>query len=172
MDKKISALKFVLDFEAKGVAMYLKLAANTGNLLGKKLFYSLAAEEIEHARKADEVYNGFGAKESFSQQTIEAIPIEKALKGFFDKIGRTKLKKGVENIGGYELAMEMERKGYEIYDKFLKGAKSAEEKAFFKWILAQESEHLSAIANVYAYLTGTGDWLESDESRTWNWMNQ
>jgi rubrerythrin len=68
--------------------------------------------------------------------------------------------------------MEMEKKGYETYAKFLKEAKTEEEKAFFKWILNEEGEHLAAIANVYAYLTGTGGWLEEDESKTWNWMNQ
>ena len=159
MEKKNDALKFVLDFEKKGVNMYLELAAKTDNPLGKKLFYSLASEEIAHARKADETYNGLSAKESFVLKAVDAPPIEQVLKDYFKKMGETKFKKGGENTEAYELAMDMEKKGYETYNAFLKNAKSEQEKAFFKWILREESEHLSAIANVYAYLTGTGDWL-------------
>ncbi len=171
MEKKNDALKFVLDFEKKGVDMYMELAAKTDNPLGKKLFYSLGGEEIEHARKADETYSGFGSKEDFTLKPIDAPSIETVLKDFFKKLGKAKLKENKEGIEGYELAMDMERKGYETYDNFLKNAKTEAEKSFFKWILKQESEHISAIANVYSYLTGTGDWLEEEESKTWNWMN-
>ena len=160
------ALKFVLDFEAKGVATYLKLAAQTDNRLGKKLFYSLASEEIEHARKADEFY---GAKQGF--RAVEVEPIADIMKDFFEKMEKAELKKGAENIEGYELAMELERKGYAAYEKFLKDSKNGDEKNFFKWLLGEEKEHLSAIANVYFYLTGTGDWLQEEESKVWNWMN-
>jgi rubrerythrin len=164
-----TALSFVLDFEAKGVEAYLKLAAKTENRLGKKLFYSLAAEEIEHARKADEFYGGISAKPGF--KPVEAAPLESIIKGFFEKMEKTDMKKGGENVEGYELAMELERKGYAAYEKLLNDAKTDEEKKFFKWILSEEKEHLSAISNVYSYLTGTGDWLQEDESRVWNWMN-
>ena len=164
-----SALKFVLDFEAKGVEAYLKLAAKTENRLGKKLFYSLAAEEIEHARKADEFYESISARPGF--KPAEAEPLENVIKDFFQKMEKVDLKKGGENIEGYELAMDLERKGYSAYENFLKKAASEDEKKFFEWILGQEKEHLSAIANVYSYLTGTGDWLQEDESKVWNWMN-
>jgi rubrerythrin len=164
-----SALKFVLDFEAKGVEAYLKLAAKTENLLGKKLFYSLAAEEIEHARKADEFYGSISEMPDF--KPVEAAPLEEIIKEFFVKMERAELEKGAENIKGYELAMELERKGYSAYEKYLKDSKTKEENKFFEWILGEEKEHISAIANVYSYLTGTGDWLQEDESRVWNWMN-
>lgn len=165
----MNALSFVLDFERKGAETYLKLAEKTNNKLGKKLFYSLAVEEVEHARKADEFYGGAALHGVTAQTNTDAI--EKKLKEFFDKMGKSSFAPGKENTEGYELAMELEKKGYEAYDGFLKAAKTEEEKAFFAWILGQEKEHLAAIANVYSYLTGTGDWLQNDESRTWNWMN-
>jgi rubrerythrin len=164
-----SALDFVLGFEAKGVETYLKLAAKTENHLGKELFYSLAAEEIAHARKADEFYEGISARQGF--KSPEAAPIATVIKDFFAKMEKAELRKSKENIEGYELAMELEKKGYAAYDNFLKNAKNDDEKKFFKWILGEEKEHIAAIANVYFYLTGTGDWLQEDESRVWSWMN-
>ncbi|MBN1823498.1 MAG: ferritin family protein [Endomicrobiales bacterium] len=164
--KELSPLDFVLDFEANGCRMYLKLAARTRNLLGKKLFYSLAAEEIDHARKADETFNAGETQKAPSLPAVEAV-----LKDFFGKAVRSEFKKSGESTEAYELAMEMERKGYEAYENFLKKAKTEKEKSFFKWILNEEKEHLSAIANVYYYLTGSGDWLQEEESRRWNWMN-
>lgn len=169
MTEKINALRFVLDFEAKGAAAYLNLAAKAESPLGKKLFYSLAAEEVQHARKADEFYSKAGAKWLAVPVSVSAL--EGELKGFFDKLGGSALKKSGDDIQGYELAMGLEREGYRAYEGFLKDARTNEEKEFFRWILAEEKEHLAAIANVYHYLTGSGDWLQEDESRTWNWMN-
>ena len=74
-------------------------------------------------------------------------------------------------MAGYELALKMEREGYAAYQEFLKNAATAEEKEFFSFLVAQEKQHIDAIANVYAYLTGSEDWLQNDESKTWNWMN-
>jgi rubrerythrin len=163
-----SALKFVLDFEAKGVETYLKLAAKTENLLGKKLFYSLAIEEIEHAREADEFYGKVSARPGF--KSVEAAPIETVIEGFFKKMEEA-VPKNRENIEGYELAMKLERKGYAAYENFLKNSKNDDEIKFFKWILGEEKKNIDAIANVYFYLTGTGDWMQEEESKVWSWMN-
>jgi len=170
--KKLNSLEIVLDFENKGAILYMNLAKKTENILGKKLFYSLALQEVEHAEKADGIKSILASgNNSDGFLPGKAGIVEKELKEFFNKAGKTLLKKGAENLSGYELAMKMERKGYKIYSGYYGESKNKTEKEFFKQIIEQEKEHLDSISNVYSYLTKTGDWLQEDESKTWSWMN-
>jgi rubrerythrin len=169
---KVTPLEFALDFEAKGTSMYLELAKKTINPLGKKLFYSLAMEEVAHAQKIDEISMKLKSQTGASSLGDPALPgVEEQLKEFFKNASKQELSKGSEDIKGYELAMEMERKGYKTYNDFMVNAKSDTEKQFFQALLGEEKKHLEALSNVYNYLTKTGDWLQEEESKVWNWMN-
>jgi len=172
-EKKTSPLKFALDLEIKGVNMYLKLASETPNLLGKKLFYSLAGEEVDHARKVDEVFNGLTPEEGSAElaNTASLPSIESEMKDFFFNAGAGEIVKGEEKSSGYKLALDLEKKSCEIYKKFMDNAKTEAEKKFFQGILNEEKAHLEAVINVYSYLTSSGDWLQEEESKVWNWMN-
>lgn len=165
-------LEFALEFEQKGVALYLRLAAETSNELGKKLFYTLAGDEVQHARKIDSMFGELKKKNGAAGLDTVTLPgVTELIKTFFAAADTAYLKKNVGNIEAYEIAMKMEREGYATYQEFSAMATSSQEKEFFNYLLSQEKEHIDAIANVYAYLTDIGDWLQEDESRTWNWMN-
>ncbi|MBN1385033.1 MAG: ferritin family protein [Elusimicrobia bacterium] len=169
---KNDSLEFALDFEIKGTNLYLDLARKTKNILGKQLFYSLAGQEVEHAKRIEEIYDKL--KNDKTSETIlpQSLPsVESVLKEFFLKAGSTDLKKDTDNIPGYELAMEMERKGYKAYEGFYNNAKNESEKKFFRQLMKEENEHLISLQNVYFYLTKSGDWLQEDESKVWSWMN-
>jgi|AGTN01.1.fsa_nt_gi Uncharacterized conserved protein len=169
--KKTPALAFVLAFEAKGAALYLKLARETDNPLAKKLFYSLAVEEVSHAEKADNIYQQLQGKGAAAKGCPELPPIEAVMKDFFRKAGIKGRGKGRADISGYELAMKMEREGYTAYAGFRDAAGDPIEKEFFDQMLKEEKEHLDALANVYGYLTDRDDWMQEEESKVWNWMN-
>lgn len=171
VNKKTSALAFVLAFEAKGAALYLKLARETGNALGKKLFYSLAAEEVSHAQKADDIFQQLSGKGTAEKSGQELPPVEKVMKDFFRKVPGKGRAGSRADIKGYELAMKMERAGYKAYARFRDAAGDSLEKEFFVRMLKEEKEHLDALANVYSYLTDTDDWMREEESKVWNWMN-
>lgn len=169
---KKNPLQFALEFERTGAQMYLDLAAQTDNPLGKKLFYSLAVEEVDHARQIDTLaaqmkdLSGIGVLD-----TPSLPPVTEVIKTFFSTADKTSLKGSVSTIAAYEHAMKMEREGYAAYKDFAATAATSAERTFFTRLMEQEQGHLDAIANVYSYLTGTGDWLQDDESHTWNWMN-
>lgn len=175
MDKnkiKITPLEFALDFEVKGTQLYLNLAIKTKNVLGKKLFFSLAHEEMNHAEKVDLICSDIIETTGWNILNDIKLPtVQDELKSFFLKADKTVLKENAQDLSGYDIAMEMERTGYKTYKGFLNEAIAESEKEFFKQLLKQESEHLEALANVYKYFTGTGDWLQEEESKVWNWMN-
>jgi rubrerythrin len=171
-ERRMSPLEFALQLEVKGTALYMKLATAAENPLSKKLFYSLAAEEIAHAAKVDEIFHRLQHNEGWETIRSKNLPsLASELKSFFQRSSRAELLRGAANVAGYELAMNMERKGYKAYSDFHAQAVDATEKAFFKELMAQEKEHLDALANVYSYVTQTDDWLQEEESRVWNWMN-
>jgi rubrerythrin len=167
-------LDFALKFEAESVKLYLSLAARTTNFLGKRLFYALAKQEVEHAESFDEIYREIAMKPTAVKLALpsSSADIEQDIRQFFVGAGGMDFRSDAGNISAYELALQTEEKGYASYKKFLVSAEKPEEKEFLQSLMDQERKHMEAIRNVLAYITGTGDWFESEESKIWNWMNQ
>ncbi|HOK80512.1 MAG TPA: ferritin family protein [bacterium] len=159
---------FAVDFETKGVNLYMSLASKTSNLLGKELFYSLAEQEVQHARLIEKMY----IASNIQQLVTNTSDIETELKEFWEGAQKLNLKKDPGDLSGYELAMEMEQKSISSYQSFLEKSDSEQERIFLKWVIEEEKKHLDALRNVYYYLSNTGDWFQNEESKIWNWMNQ
>jgi rubrerythrin len=171
--KKKSALAFALALEKKGVDLYIRLAARTGNMLAKEVFYSLAKQEVDHAQRVDEIAVRQKTDGGWQQTVPVSLKnIETELKKFFKNAGQARLKKNAANIQGYETALKMERKSYNAYQQFAAAADGPAEKEFFLQLAAEENKHYETLANVYFYLTKNDEWVEEEESRVWNWMNQ
>lgn len=159
---------FAVGFETKGVTLYLGLAAKAQNLLAKRLFYSLAEQEVQHAYLFDTGY--FYQDTGTLASTINDI--EQTLKDFWEKMKGIDLKKQDDHISGYEDAMELEKQSISAYHEFLSKSNDEKEKEFLNWIIEEEKKHLEALRNVYYFLTEPGDWFQNEESKIWNWMNQ
>lgn len=166
MAKQLSLLqKKAIEFEKNGVYMYLEAAGKTENPLARKLFYSLAIEEIEHISFIEE-------KLKADSIAIDDDNIEKRIKEVFQSLEKKEIREDSDNVEGLEKALEMEKKGKELYLSLREEAKEEEEKAFFTKLAKEEERHLESLENVYHYLTDADDWFHSTESNTWNWMNQ
>ncbi|MCM8814619.1 MAG: ferritin family protein [Candidatus Omnitrophica bacterium] len=159
---------FAINFEVKGVNLYLELAKKTSNMLGKRLFYSLAEQEVQHASLFDEMV----CVSSIEKPLSHIKDIESELKEFWKNAEKSEIRKYDTHFSGYELAIEMELKAISSYRSFLSESKDEREKEFLKLIIEEEKKHLEALRNVQYYLTQTADWISGEESKTWNWMNQ
>lgn len=172
MDRKTDALKISIDFEKRGVGFYLEAASKTKNSLTRRLFYSLAKQEIDHILKFEDIYENLKKDNKWPRWTVEeGEKIEFVIKEFFSRVKKDDSIKAFGNIRALELAMEMEKKGFQMYEKFLEKAADTNEKTFYKELLKQENQHYEALANVHLYLTQTSDWFTEEESKIWNWMN-
>jgi rubrerythrin len=161
--------EFALNFERRGTDLYLELASKAKNSLSKNLFYTLAQQEIDHAKRIDAFYTASGSESSaIIHKNMDSI--EDEIKTFFQSIKDRKLPNG-KNIDGYETAMELEKEGYRAYEAFYRESKDEKERQLLGFLLNEEKRHIEAIANVYSYLSETSDWLEKEESKVWNWMN-
>lgn len=170
--KTVDSLQFAQAFEIKGTNLYLKLAVENENALAKRLFYSLATQEIGHAQRIDEIYAPLKANKGWQPGISKRLPsVELELKDFFRSAVRADLRKNAGAMPGYELAMKMERRGYQAYEKFRNEARDETEKEFFAQMMKEESKHLESLMNVYHYLTRPGDYSQWEEGKMWAWMN-
>lgn len=172
MAKKMDPLKFAHDFEVKGLNFYLNYAFKTKNTLAKELFYNLAEKEIEHAQKLDVLVNlAENAVSGKIDLSSDSSGIEKGLKEFFKTKATKDLKNGSLDIAGYKMALKIEQKSIDIYSGLRDKASTPAKRKFFELLVQEEESHYIALDNVLRYLTKTGDWMQEDESKTWNWMN-
>ena len=156
-------MKFAKEFEKNGTNLYIELGMKAENLITKKLFYSLAKQEIEHLETIEDYFL------TKNYEKPEELDIEEEMKRFFSNLKEKE--KTETQLDGYKIALEVEKNGYSHYERFYKEAKDEKEKQLFKFLMEQEKSHIDAIVNIYSYLTETGDWFEKEESKTWNWMN-
>ena len=173
MNSQPAFLKLALTWEVKGTQIYLDLARRAENPLSRKLFYSLAKQEIDHAERVNNIYDALQTK-TLNWQNIPLTklpPIENELKRLFTNLKRRGLNKKAANTKGYESAMEMERKSYAMYQKFAGQSENVLEKDFFQQLMKEEAAHLTSLQNVYYYLTRTREWFQEEESKVWSWMN-
>ncbi|MCM8804242.1 MAG: hypothetical protein NC833_03190 [Candidatus Omnitrophica bacterium] len=158
-----NGIKFAKELEKEGANFYIELGMKADNLLTKKLFYTLAKQEIDHLI----------ALESFILSNKYKInkerSVEEEIKNFFYEL---KEKSKIENqLQGYEISLNLEKKSYVQYEKLFSLAETNEEKKIYKFLMEQEKQHIEAVINVYSYLSETGDWFQKEESKVWNWMN-
>lgn len=168
----VHSLKEALEFERKGSEFYIKLGVETEQVLAKNLFFSLAKQEIDHIIRIEEIFGSIQRSSSwpqvFSKETNE---IEGAIRRVFERLDRAARDEKLDNVKGYELAIDFERRGYEMYKNLSAKAADDNEKRFFAALAEEESKHLEALDNVYHFLTESDDWLATDESKAWNWMS-
>ena len=156
-------IEFAKEFEKNGANLYTELGIKAENLITKRLFYSLAKQEIEHL----EVIENYVITINYAK--LEEQNIEEEMKEIFYSLREKN--KAETQLDGYKIALELEKDGYSHYEKFYKEAEDENEKELFKFLMEQEKSHIDAIVNIYSYLTETGDWFEKEESKIWNWMN-
>ncbi|MCF6095453.1 ferritin family protein [Thermovorax subterraneus] len=163
-------LEKALKFEQEGYKYYMKISSQMANPLAKRLFESLAQQEKVHEKIIKDLYasNNYDSVKEFKSN---AALLEEELKALFSRLEESQRKMPLDHVEGYKLAMEMEKRGYEMYRKFYSEAKSKQEKDFFEALMKEELEHLNSLDNVYRFLTGTEVWYSEEESKVWNWMN-
>ncbi len=165
------AVQGAVNFERKGVSFYMELASQTENRLGRRLFYTLAKEEVEHILIIDDIRRKLDKGEALGQDPLMKTTIEEQMKEYFSAFKVEQLQeKKMSNLDGYEMAMDIENKGFEMYDKFFREAEDEKTRDFFKKMKEEEKRHFDALQNVYYYLTDRDHWFSETESKVWNWM--
>jgi rubrerythrin len=164
------ALNAALGLEQKGYEHYKEALGDAKNPLTKKLFSTLAEQELEHMNRIRELFEK-DSKET-SHTTIPGQALEMIVKEVFEEFSKDDRSLwNVDVAQAYEHAMHLEQESIDMYSSFTEESANKSEKKFFEDLTEEEVKHLTALKNVYHYLSRTADWFETTESETWNWMN-
>ncbi len=158
-----------LDFEEHGAQYYQEKAKEAANPLVKRLFLALAVEENQHQLRIQEIYQALKNDGPWPESNAGTV-LQDVIKRYFSNLSEDE-RKIADNTDALSVAMDLEKKGYAMYQDAAAKAATPLEKEFFRSMQAEEGGHYEALENVYYYLTDTEDWFSSEESKVWNWMS-
>lgn len=137
---------------------YLKQAeVNKDNSLNK-IFTMLAKDEREHAdilRSREEELN---YQLKASETLVESKKLFKGMEDF-----ELETKELPTQLDSFTLALEMEKKSINAYEKILLETKDEKAKELFEFLIKQEKEHYKIIEQLVIHLTRPEDWVEDAE---------
>jgi len=154
-----------MKMEEEGREFYLNAAGRVSNALGKKMLESLADDESGHYTQLEQMLRGESeaalgeCKPEFSSGALR-------VRAMFKEFGvRTSDEIAAEtgDLEALNIAMEMERKGYDLYkDAASNTADTAAEKVFI-FLAGEEEKHFEVLQNMHRYLSDPANWFLEEE---------
>ena len=168
--KVMEILQEAIQMEVDGKEFYQRAGRESGNELAKKLFQALAAEENDHCKKFEEIYEVLKKGRGWPDVKPPS-GTKNRLKSIFAKATKelgTGVKVAGDEIEAIKVGMDMENKSYAFYQ-----ARSAEatypiEKEFYLAVAAEERGHYLALVDSYEYLSDPVGWFVRTEHPSLN----
>jgi len=152
----VEAIKMSIQMEKEGQRFYEECARKTENKLAKKMFESLAKDEIGHLHTFEKMFDTLTGTEGWQElaegsPNVGKVPV-------FDGREETKPEVSQSDLDALRLGMESERKGIELYKKASENAKDPMAKQIFTKIREEEEYHYDLLQAQFDYLTKSGFW--------------
>ncbi len=167
MEKSAKALETALQMEAEGKKFYLDAAARGGTPVLTKFFRRLAADEDQHAQKAQEIYDAIKASKGWParRRPSSSMPLHSRAcwTRRFEDMDAEPVKPAETELEAFKRAMALEDKSYTFYKARLEEAESPHEKSFYKALTAEERMHYLALLDSYEYLFNPQGWFTKKE---------
>ncbi|WP_136809404.1 ferritin-like domain-containing protein [Desulfosediminicola flagellatus] len=155
----MNVFEFAMQMEKDGEAFYREIAEKTKNAGLKKIFSTLADEEVIHYNTFKKLY------EKTSAEAVESNILEKA-KNIFTEIkdaGGINIAEETPQVDAYKKAMEAEKEAYTFYEKKAEEAKDPAEKKVLMTFAREEHRHYRLLENVIEFVNRPDEWLENAE---------
>jgi len=158
------AIKMAIDLEKDGQKFFQDAANKTENVLGKKMFKTLAKDEIRHLETFQKMFDtitGTGVWQSIVKTigAIGKVPV-------FEEISKkSPTKDSASDLGALRTALNIERKAMEFFDKAIQETDDPLAKKIFGEIRKQEEYHYDLIQAQFDYVTKSGFWFDIAEFR-------
>ena len=150
-------LEFAIKMELDGEKYYNEQAAiNQDNSLNI-IFLTLAKDEKNHAKILTRKSKGL----SFELNE----PVHTAIKNVFN--GKVDFKSEIiqkpHQLDIYRMALEMERKSIELYEKLFSAETNDKSKELFQYLGGQEKNHFAIIEELVLLVNRPNEWVEAAE---------
>lgn len=154
------ALRTALEMEKKGREIYMQVANTTKNPHVKKTFSYLASEEVNHIVEIEEFIEDHEA-----EVELRGDKPEETLKFFQDALGD--LEEGTaladEDVKAYQVALDLEKKGYNFYKEQAEKAQDDKTEEFFSFLMDQENAHFELFQKDLEYLKNPKEFFADEE---------
>lgn len=166
MTDAFSILKEAILNEQDGYKFYTELTTKIEDERGRKLFQTLAGDEEEHLRILQVEYGKVseGGEWLDLENARAERPPDSVLRLFpVEGAAGLKLKPGAGDLEALELAMDFERRAYEIYDKAARQTSDLTAQAVLRYLANWEDSHYSVLQGAYDYLANKGMWYFDEQ---------
>jgi rubrerythrin len=158
-------VKIAIKMEMDGIAFYEKAADKTKNPLGKKMFLSFIEDEKNHLKALDMIFKG--ASFDLIDDIFKGSDPRKRIKTVFSMAEEDRVlerqKADTDELMAIEIAMELEKQGYDYYVEVAGDSENEEIKKLFEILAGEENQHYTMLQNSHTYLTDTGNWFIWEE---------
>jgi len=155
----MNVFKFAMQMEKDGEAFYREIAAKTKNPGLKKIFDTLADEEVVHFNTFKQLF------EKTSADVMESDILDKA-KSVFEEMkaaGSTDITDDTAQTDAYRKAMDAEKEAYTFYEKKAGETDDEKEKKILLTFAREERRHYRLLENVLEFVSRPDSWLEDAE---------
>jgi len=159
-------LQYAMYNERLGHRFYIKAMEMTADEKGKNLFRSIAAEEEVHLvilQKEFDSLEKTGDWVTLEQAKGEGAP--SPLPKLFpeEEVEMEEiLQKRTSDLDALDIALDMERRGYELYKGEAERASDLTAKAIYAYLAEQENNHFTVLEKTRNHLAANGAWLWDD----------
>lgn len=160
----LDAIKYATRMEIQGRSFYEYMAELTNSEHGKKVFKSLAQDEIVHIQKFNEIFTAvigndewksYVDKEESDKHTVLA-----ELKGRVEQRGKEDKATDLEAL---RIGLELERGAIDYYTKQVNSTDNTAVKDLFAHIIKEEQYHYDLLQAQYDNINGSGFWFDMAE---------
>ncbi len=160
----LDAMKMAIQMEKDGHAFYEDAARKTDNELGKKMFETLAKDEIEHRNTFQKMFDaitGTGDWQKIAQQYSPRIGKVPIFEGELQK----KADINLTELDALRTAMGNERKSIDYYNKIVEQTEDPFAREIFTKIREEEEYHYDLLQAQKDSLSKSGFWFDVAEFR-------
>jgi rubrerythrin len=148
-------LEYAVQLERDGLAFYTEAANSTENILGKKMFESLAGDEERHIQILENI------AKLINVELDDETPKERIVT-LFAELGpqiREDLGANPSDTAVVEKALDTERRAVEFYAGQADESEDADHRMIFLRLAEEERQHVEILQNTLTYLNDTGHWF-------------
>lgn len=165
MENKIKAISVALENELNERDFYLAQSEKTDNPVGKKMFLQIAAEEDEHYRRLQSIYQELSVQGKWPESVANIIGGSDIRKTFRRLAEQAKHIPAAnrDDIEALKIAVAFETKGQSFYTRLSSEAGTGLEKIFFELLASMEREHMLTLQDSLLFFENPGDWFAEHE---------
>ncbi len=158
-------LKQALQMEQENREFYLNAARKVENKLGREMLESIAKDEEGHHTRLLQLQEG-ATETALGECRAEFDDAGVRVRALFRQYGgqaAEEVAADTDDLEALNIAMEMERKGYNLYKEAASKASDPSAGKVFVFLAGEEQKHFEVLQNMHRYLSDPKTWFLEQE---------